>query len=231
MKIDKVTTPVLLKKDHQVLRLLNITYESDNSIYITFPRKNSYTLNKIDEKEWEKTYEIVEVSRTLHNTEEEFNVPKISFHPRNNTMHMKSADGKRVNAEYLLHNFSDDKTLLLIPFVQIIFPPNYEIFDEYKKDKYKDKIEIEDIIDWDKEVISLEIFIHTQNSTITEEALPYFKNRNFKYVVSYFGDHKYSCSVVIATIPKGAETSNIIIAANTEEYGILYSLDPIGVID
>lgn len=225
--MEKVTTPVLLKRDEKILRLLNITYETDDSIYISFPRKKGYTLNKTSEKEYEKTYEYVEVDRKLYSTDEEYNMPKISFHPRNNTMHVKSSDNKRVNSEYLLHNFSEDKRFLFIPFAQIIFPNNYEIFDEYNKTKYKDKIEIPDIIKSNNELISLEIFIHTQNSTITEETLPISKNRNFKFVVSYFGDNKYSCSVAVSTIPTSSNNiSGITIAINTEESSVLYSLEP-----
>lgn len=223
----KVTTPVLLKRDNKIIRLLNITYEADDSIYISFPRKKGYTLNKTSEKKYEKTYDVVEVKRKLHSTDEEYNIPKISFHPRNITMHVKSSDNKRVNSEYLLHNFSSDKRFLLIPFAQIIFPNNYQIFDEYDKTKYKDKIEIPDIIKNNNELISLEIFIHTQNSTITEENLPFSKNRNFKFVVSYFGDNKYSCSVAVSTIPThSSDSSTITIAINTEESAVLYSLEP-----
>lgn len=222
----KVTTPVLLKRDNKIIRLLNITYEKDDSIYITFPRKKGYTLYKTSEKKYEKAYEIVEVKRKLQLTDEEYNMPKISFHPRNNTMHVKSSDNKRVNSEYLLHNYSKDKRFLIIPFAQIIFPNNYEIFDDFNKTKYKDKIEISDIIN-NNELISLEIFIHTQNSTITEDTLPYSKNRKFKYVVSYFGDNKYSCSVSISSLPASSNNiPDILVAINTKYSSVLYSLKP-----
>jgi hypothetical protein len=224
MNIINNTTPILIKLNNKKYKLMYITYEKDNSIYVTFPRKKGYILSEKDELEYRFKGENTIV---LRKCEIEYESPKISFHPRDLIAHVKSFDCNVVNKSYKLDNMSDDKNKFLIPFLQVVFPNNFDIFDEYIKEKYKDPLEIE-LKKSSDSFLSIEIFIHSNECYIFQEDLPLGEKRILNWMLKYTSNYKYACTLVGSEI-KNIESFNsnqINVVMNNNERALIFKLIP-----
>lgn len=227
--------PILIEHDGKILRLMEIVYEKDNSMYFVFPRKNGYKIDKICIKEYSKN----ELSENEHEENilqlDDINKiycnPKISFHPRDMIVHIKSQDNRMVKENYEIYNIAPAGELFCY-LIQIIFPLNFTAFDEYKKTKYKNVLNINNNPNIDKSKLNfannnlnIEIFIHSNGIEPTEKNLPFSLNRNFKYMATFEGDNLFSHTIVVSEIDANNEDS-VLICINTKWHCLVYTLKP-----
>ncbi len=224
MKIIENTTPVLFLKNNKRLKLMYITYGEDDSIYITFPRKKGYILKEKNEMNYGFKGE---VKIPFRKSELEYESPKISFHPRDFIVHVRSSDGKTINKSYKLSNRSEDKNKLLIPFVQIVFPNNFDYFDEYVKEKYKNPLEIKEERP-SNNFLGIEIFIHSKDCYLAAEDLPFPEKRKLSWAVKYTGNSKYTCSLFGSEIDnlEGNCSNSIEAVLHSDEKALIFRITP-----
>ena len=216
----KLVTPILLEKGGKKFILMNFVFETDDSIYITFPSKKERYISKFATKSYdESAYSEHIVKLTDFDTD---NVePKISFHPRDMIIHVNSNITKNFGKDYKLLNVSPDKNKLFVYLLQVIFPNNIAFFDEYNKTKHNDFVVINHISNSDS--ISLEFIIHSNDIKPTPECLPYSKNRNYCFGYTFDSPYKYTFSIFVSTIK--SETNNLLINLNTKEIDCIYTID------
>lgn len=224
-------SPILIKYNNRFLRLMEMIYEKDNSIYFVFPKKQGYIIENIDIKKYSKeNFRIVE--KNLTGIQEKYENPKISFHPRKMIVHTKSFDNKRLRSDYDIYNIAP-KGQLMCYLIQIIFPLNLDMFEQYSKTKYKNvlKLNDENIVDVNnfdlkKGNLCLEIFIHSSDIYPTEGTLPISINRQLKYMTTFETNNPYAWTIAVSQLPMsdGGMDNRILININTKEENILYTM-------
>lgn len=225
--------PILIEHKGKVLRLMEIVYEKDNSMYFVFPRKKGYKVDKICVKDYSKK-ELAENEHEedilqLDNINKIYYNPKISFHPRDMIVHIKSQDNQMVKENYEIYNIAPTGELFCY-LIQIIFPLNFIVFDEYRKTKYKNSLNINNHqnidkskLNFDDNNLSIEIFIHSNDIEPTEKNLPFSLNRDFKYMATFKGDNLFSHTIVVSEIDANNKDS-VLICINTKWHYIVYDL-------
>lgn len=228
-----IKLPILVKYNEKLLRLMEIVYSADNSIYFVFPRKQGYVLDRGSEKKFYKGPSAI-VDREFKDICKKYKDPKISFHPGKNVIHINSFSN-HVKNDYEILNIAPNG-LMLCFLCQFVFPTEYKIFDEYKKQFHNDT----DLIlndnsgssnknfDLDYSNISLEVYIHSPNITITEDTiLPCA--RVFKYFTTFTNINGYSITLCVSQLLKHDETTNndVLININTKDKSLMYMIKPI----
>ncbi len=215
-----LVTPILLERNKKRYILMNIVFENDNSIYITFPSKKGRYISKRAINEYEdKDYSERVISLEEYNKN---NVePKISFHPRDMIIHVNSNISKGLSSNYELLNVLPIENELFVYLLQVIFPSDINFYDEYNKTKHPDYVVIQHIPNND--VLSLELIIHSNDIIPTCENLPFSKNRNYAFGCNFDSPYQYSCSIFVSTL--NTETNNILINLNTKDYNCVYTID------
>lgn len=199
---------------------MNFIFESDNSIYITFPSKKGRYISR----EFIKDYEQKEYSEQVISLREfkKYNIePKISFHPRNMIVHVNSNISKNISNDYELLNVSPIKGKVFIYLLQVIFPNDISFYDEYNKTKHSDQLVIQHTPDNDS--LSLEFIIHSNDICPTHKSLPFSKNRNYRFGYNFISPYQYSYSIFVSTLR--TETNNILINLNTKNAVCIYTID------
>jgi hypothetical protein len=202
---------------------MEIIYEKDDSIYFVFPRRKQFVLDSISEKKFYKC-DYKEVKREFKNLCKKYKNPKVSFHPGKMVVHVNSFNN-HVKEDHKIYNAINNKYGLLCYLVQVVFPIDLSIFDEYNKvnnDSLIINCDNSDI-SGDKN-ISLEIFIHSSNIEINEDVLPVFK-RDFKYMFTYNSGFDYSVTVSVSKLDS-KNNDCIILNINTLDRSIIYTLKP-----
>ncbi|HIS90096.1 MAG TPA: hypothetical protein IAC20_00350 [Candidatus Faecisoma merdavium] len=215
-----LVTPILLERNNKKYILMNFVFESDNSIYITFPSKKGRYISK----EYIKEYEQKEYSEHVISLQEyrKDNIePKISFHPRNMIVHVNSNVSKNISNDYELLDVSPIKGKVFVYLLQVIFPNNINFYDDYNKTKHPDQIVIQHTPDNDS--LSLEFIIHSNDIYPTFESLPFSKNRNYRFGYRFDSPYKYSYSIFVSTL--STETKSILINLNTKNMVCMYTID------
>ncbi len=215
-----LVTPILLERDNKKYILMNLIFESDDSIYITFPSKKERYISK----EIIKEYENKDYSENVFSLKEynKNNIePKISFHPRDMIVHVNSNILKKLSSNYDLLNVSPIEDMLFVYLLQVVFPSDINFFEENNKKKHSDYIVIQHTPNNDS--LSLEFIIHSREFIPTSENLPFSKNRN--YITSYYIDspYKYSYTVFISTL--NSKIENIIVNLNTKDKYCIFTID------
>lgn len=220
--------PILVDYNGEKHILMEIICEKDDSIYFSFPRKDKYIINTIDIKKYSnKEYE--EGERKLQKIEKLYEGPKISFHPRDMIVHVKSEDNNRVEDDYPILNI-DPEGKVFCYLLQIIFPLDLDFFDIYNKTKHPkfliindaDKVDISQF-DLKKYNLVLEIFVHSSEYEPNESCLPRFNNRQYKYMATSQTSDKYTYTIVVSQMDSCLE-NGVLININTKYEDILYTM-------
>lgn len=220
--------PIIIKSAQKCYRLLNIAFERDQSIYIQFPRKRGYIIHSAGTYNYSHHHEDRIDIDDLPNV---YSIPKISFHPKDCTAHVKSGNGNYILGDYKLHNFLSEDDGFACPFAHIVFPPNYKYFDEYTKTKYKYPLYLNgDLI---KTNLNLFLFIHSYNTTINQNALNVllpFSNLPKRVVQSIrlVSNALFTCTVFLIdgnNISNDDVTPCVILLLNTEDKKNIYKLE------
>lgn len=222
-------TPILIKDDDKVYRILNIIFSSDNSIYFAFPSSKKRIISTFNEKGYDDTIYSEHV-RTLNKFESESLEPKVSFHapnaehPDSTVVHINSNKiGSIINNKDVLNVGHNNDVFIYL--MQIVVPDDLTFFDEYKN-KHSKFIEI-DNKKLNGETLSLEFIIHSTGIKQEEYYLPFSKNRRLRCIRTFITPNSLTCSVVISTL-KGSKNdpklSSLILSINTKEENGLYSI-------
>lgn len=221
--------PVIVNCNDKRRRIMNIAFERDGSIYFLFPRKDGFVVRNASSNYYSNKQL---QTNTIEKLDSEYSVPKISFHPANYTIHVKSGRGEYILEDYKLHNFSDEDDIFVCPAFQIVFPKYMDIFDEYAKTKYAHCLEL----DGDKlsDSLSLYIFIHSQNVIIPANALDSMiqhrdRRKKVLYSVKIASNAEYTCSLIVIDgkfhKTKSADDQSILVLLNTENQIVVYRFD------
>lgn len=217
-----LVTPILLERNGKRYILMNFVFESDNSIYITFPSKKGRFISKEFIKEYEnKDYSehVISLEEYTRNNIE----PKISFHPRDMIVHVNSNISKELSSNYELLNISPIEDKLFVYLLQVIFPNDINFFDEYNKTKHPDYVIIQH--NHNNDSLLLEFIIHSNDIIPTIESLPFSKDRNYKFGYNFDSPYQYSYSIFVSSL--NTETNNILINLNTKDKNYMYNIDNI----
>lgn len=224
--------PILMQNGDKVIRLMELVYENDDSIYFIFPRKSGYKIDNVCVKKYtEGEYE--ERVLDLDKTDVVYNNPKISFHPRDMVVHVKSQFNEKLKDSYEIYNIAPENELFCY-LVQVIFPLNFDIFDEYNKTKYKNILNINnnpniDVsqMDFSNNNLNVEFFIHSNGILPDESCLPLCINRKCKYMATFCGNNLYSHTIVVSEMDANNKSNSIIITLNTKWEVIIIRLDAV----
>lgn len=214
------TSPVLIKlKNNKVVRLLNVIYEKDGSIYFVFPRKKKYLISSIKKHEYGNSGIV-----NLETPDNQFITPKISFHPGKNVIHFIDENRNNIYSDFEVKSLNNDK--FIIYFCQIILPKNLVILDEYKSNYQKYFTINESVLDND-ECFCIEIMIHESDIFISEGNLPKWDGREFLTDTTFLGNNKYTCTFFISKFKNNnSEENGILINTNTKDCNIIYNIIP-----
>jgi hypothetical protein len=178
-----LTTPILLKRQNKNYKLLYITFSSDGSIYINYPRKKGYEIiSKTDITQSIKKQTKIKLKRKNTGVIS----PKISFHPGNMSIHVSGKDEKIFQTDSKILNFG--KELKCFPLCQIIFPPAVSYLDKYNKKKYFKPLEIN--VNNPEASLSLNFWIHPPKGHLDLNDLPHL--RQLKKVSTIITSRKFS---------------------------------------
>ena len=218
--------PVLIKRQGVQYRLLNIAFEKDGSIYVQFPRKKPYVVRKAVAKEYSNNKTSTIKAKEL---EKEYLIPKVSFHPAKFTVHVKTSSNEYVLDDYQLHNSSPSNDTFVCPMMQVVFPKDITVFDEYTKTKYPHCLYLDgDLI---TDTLSLFFFIHSQHVIIKKNALDIFvphrgKDKKVISMVKIASNAKYTCSLAVIDgdfySNRESVNDNVLVFINTEKQTVTY---------
>ena len=216
---DKI--PILFKYNNKIYRILEFIYRQDDSIFFVIPRKEGFYLDNSSEKKFYKK-DYTEVKREFKGESKKYKNPKISFHPGKMVVHINS-NNNHVKKDYKIYNAATGEHLLCY-LLQIVYPIDFSIFDEYYKSKdnsllINDK-EFNDLFEGNN--LSLEIFIHSKGLVITDDIIPKAK-RNIKYIKTYYGLGKYDITVLVSELTTSSNAS-VLVNINTLKKNLLYNL-------
>lgn len=148
--------------------------------------------------------------------------PKISFHPGKMVVHINS-NNNHVKKDYKIFNAATGEHFLCY-LLQIVYPIDFSIFDEYNKAKDNSFLindeEFNDLFEGNN--LSLEIFIHSKGLVFTDDIIPKAK-RNVKYVKTYYGFGKYDITVLVSELTTSSNES-VLVNINTLEKNLIYNL-------
>lgn len=219
---DKI--PILVNCNGKVVRIMQIIFDDDNSIYFTFPRKRGYEINGINvEKYLDVDY--CEKVRRLNTNIELYNNPKISFHPRDMIVHTKTSTNVKVEDDYKVFNVLNDQNDFFYYCLQVVLPNDENFFDEFNKTKYNNKYYINDLYDIDinNKSYSIELCIHSSYIEPDEKWLPFSKNRNLLCYVTIRAPKKYSVTFFISDGIDNNDNS-MLLNINTLNESMIYTL-------
>lgn len=219
---DKI--PILANCNGKTIRIMQIIFDDDNSIYFTFPRKREYEINGINVEEY-LDVDYCERERTLDTDIELYNNPKVSFHPRDMIVHTKTSSNVRVEEDYKVFNVLNDDNYFFYYFLQLILPSDSSFFDEFNKTKYNNKYNLSDLlnIDINSKSYCIEICIHSSEIEPDESFLPYSKNRNLLAYLTIESPKKYSVTLFISDGIKNKGKS-MLLNINTLNKSMIYTL-------
>lgn len=134
-----------------------------------------------------------------------------------------NSNNNHVKKDYKIYNAATGEHLLCY-LLQIVYPIDFSIFDEYYKSKdnsllINDK-EFNDLFEGNN--LSLEIFIHSKGLVITDDIIPKAK-RNIKYIKTYYGLGKYDITVLVSELTTSSNAS-VLVNINTLKKNLLYNL-------
>ena len=196
-----IVTPVLIESDSTLLKLIYINFSSDGSIYVLLPRKRGYrVVRESDIPEIKGKVKVI-LRPTLKNIAS----PYLSFHPRKNSIHINTLDGREYKFDTGVINMAEDKRIIAFPLCQIVIP-KFTYFDTYKKKKYSHPFIIKTKSLNPKTALCLEIWIHPKESYIDPQDIPLFEAR--KRMTRIIGVSKFqssqlrlfTCTLIISEI-------------------------------
>ena len=142
-------------------------------------------------------------------------------------VHINSSKN-HVKKDYKIFNAALGEHFLCY-LLQIVYPLDFSIFDEYNK--YKENsllINDEDFNNlFEGNNLSLEILIHSKGLVFTNDVIPKAK-RNFKYIKSYYGFGKYYITILVSELITSSNES-VLVNINTLEKNLLYNLKTVDI--
>lgn len=217
---DYSTSPLLINDNGKQYRIMNVSTNKDGSFYFSFPNETGYKITKFT-KEY---YSDADYSKKIIEQKPAdiiYEMPKISFHPRNFTMHIKSqSTNDLVNGDYELYNFNKDGSFEC-PLMQIVLPYELSFFETYNKTKYPIKC-ILDRKEFEKNMC-IYVFIHGTD-VAPPLVLPIKSKTPYNLGAVALVDNKYTFSYYINYIPK-SDNKDILLAINTKKCGLFLTLE------
>ena len=86
---DYSTAPLLINDNGILYRIMNVSTSKDGSFYFSFPNDSGYKITKFTKEHYSNTDYCKKIIEQK-SADIIYEMPKISFHPRNFTMHIKS---------------------------------------------------------------------------------------------------------------------------------------------
>lgn len=214
------TFPVLIKNNDKTYRLMNVSIGDDNSFYFTFPNSSNYKMVTYTKHNYSKA-NYSKHTIEFNASDFEYKLPKISFHPRNFTMHIKSqSTNKTIDTDYDLYNANKDG-YFECPFMQILLPYDLDFFDEYNKTKYPITYTIERANH--RKNLSIFVLIHSVE-IVPPKMLPILsKNPNLLNATAIIND-KYTLSFYTSYLPRNKD-NQLLININTKYCAIITILE------
>lgn len=219
---DKI--PILVNCNGKIVRIMQVIFDDDNSIYFTFPRKRGYKINGINVKEY-LNVDYCEIVRTLDTDIELYINPKVSFHPRDMIVHTKTSSNVRVEDDFKVFNVLNDNEDFFYYCLQLVLPNDLNFFEDFNKTKYTNKYNISSLYDIDiiKKNYCIEICIHSSYIEPNESFLPYSKNRNLLCYVTIQAPKKYSVTLFISDGISSYDDS-LLLNINSLDKSMIYTL-------
>lgn len=184
---------------------------NDGSIFVTFPRKDGYTVSALVNlgPPWigEKKVELVK-QYTLHK------LPKISFHPGKGVIHFNSSLGAVKFDEPILNMAS---STIVFPLCQVILPTTANFLDKVSSNKYGSPLVLPFKVPTPAVGLSLEFWIHPVGKYIDKNDLPLRKavKDKVKFVNMAKLNHRlltqFTCTVVISEISATIRNPNTVL--------------------
>lgn len=229
----EIITSFQIAIQDQFYKMIYISFRDDGSIHVIFPRKKGYVVSEeIDLPEkivGTQTFELQPNNSKVYN-------PYISYHPRNNSIHINSDFQNRYKQDSKILNLSEDKKIIGFPLCQIIIS-DFSFFDLIHKQKYVSP-HIIDVNKIPKGPLSIEFWVLPVGMYLEKEDLPFYKKRiedtNFIGITRFQNQElkKFSITAVLSTLKKDVSSEKnhhcIIIAIFNNEHPFVYKLLPIG---
>ncbi len=225
-------TPILIRIDNKLYRIIEMIHAKDGSIYFYMPRKKGYILDSSNiRKHYKKN--IFHILTQLIDECKKYENPYISFHPGKQVVHVNSC-GYHVKKDYPIYNAA--KTGYMNCFlISYLITCDYKIFDEYNKTINLDKdliINDEVNIDLDAGYLYLDIIIHTSGFEPVDDPIPMFGHAR-KFICTYTYTNFDGYSVTLALYQSKSqnnnevEDGNVIVTVNAKEKSLFLSMKPI----
>jgi hypothetical protein len=214
--MDDSTAPILIESGDKLYRVMNVSVGNDGSYYFTFPKAGGYYLKQYTSTQYLNA-KCSSRRIKLHEVGSVYHYPKVSFHPMEQTIHIKDNSGEIIDSkEYKLCNFANNENEFLCPVMQVILPKDLSFLEEFKKTKYKHCCYIKDSRKTDNKLISLFFYIHTMD---TEPDIKYISQGNAKYALraTMKTYAPFTFSVFSGEIDNRAEVANLILCINTKD--------------
>lgn len=209
---DYKVLPVLINDNNILYRIMNVSIGNDQSFYFTFPNKEEYKLASFTRNIYsDKEYDQKTIS--LNPVDFDYKLPKISFHPKNYTMHIKSQETDvKFLEEFELYNFNSFG-YFECPIMQIVLPYDMSFFEVYNKTKYPVTCAI-DKTSIDKS-LAIYILVHS-SELIPPQILPIHGHSQYKLQGTLDTNNAYTLSFYKTYIPKNT-SSSLTVTLNTKK--------------
>ena len=217
------TAPMLIESGDKLYRIMNVSIGSDGSYYFSFPKTGGYYLKQYTSTQYLSAKCSSRIIK-LHEVESVNHYPKVSFHPLEQTIHIKDSSGETIDGkEYKLCNFAQNENEFLCPVMQVILPKDLSFLEEFKKTKYQHLCYIKDSRKTDNKSISLFFYIHTMD---TEPDVKYISQSNAKHALraTMKTYAPFTFSVFYGEIDNRAEVDKLLLCINTEDEYLTLSL-------
>jgi len=206
--------PVIINNNNTRFKLFYINFFDDDSIKISFPRKEGYQVTGLANLPAIKPgYSQVKLDslKDIH-----FN-PRLTFHSGKGGIIHVSSDGGKFKKDLQVISYPNNTGGLSGPLSQISFSNLDKYLDVVEKLKYPNNLSINSDITG----LNIELYLHTIGSYILPEDLPHREaiiNPLGFTKIPNFSNGKYTISVFVSEFPSKLESIIVNIPNGTNQY-------------
>ena len=136
--------------------------------------------------------------------------------------HVNSNQKKYHTDNYKIYNVLNENDGLIAYLLQVIFTRDSSFYTEYNNTKHPDYLVIDDGKLGTNDSLSLEFIVHDADTIVTENYLPFSKNRQYKTGFVFDGTNsEFTYSIFVSTI-KDCCCKEIIVNINTLNDNCIY---------
>lgn len=224
-------TPVLIEINGIKKRIINLSFDDEQSVYVYFPRKKGY---KISVQTDIPTPILGEVKINMSKGEYTKGTPYLTFHPGKMNIHINTQIGEKYKTDMPILNMGEGT--LIFPLCQIL-APTFDNFDIYNvKKNHSPPLIMNKADNGQNPSLHIAIWIHKKGTFFELKDMPhneiYRKQLKFigKYTFQHSGINSYIATIILAEAPESktenSQVSRTIVVVFNDVQSYAFGMEP-----